>query len=101
MAATLQLQSPQKHPRISFFIETGKISVILRLAECGVGNATVILPYRRGGFRGNPNNGSDGFANGEIIAKDDKCFTVKLRDGGSKIIFYAESAEIGKFVNGT
>ena len=50
------------------------------------------------GFRGN-REGS-GFATGEIIAKDDKSITVKLPDGGSKIVFYSETTEVGKFVDG-
>lgn len=52
---------------------------------------------RSGGFR----NGNGNFTNGEIILKDDKSITVKLRDGGSKIIFYSSSSEIGKFTDGT
>lgn len=49
------------------------------------------------GFNGR--NGSN-LSNGEIIAKDDKSITVKLRDGGSKIIFYSETTEISKFASG-
>lgn len=63
-----------------------------RLRELGVNGS---------GFQGRFGMRGDGFANGEIISKDEKSLTIKLRDGGSKIIFFSDSTEIAKSVNGT
>ena len=51
------------------------------------------------GMRG-AGGSNGGFATGEIISKDDKSVTIKLRDGGSKIVFLSSSASISKSVEG-
>lgn len=53
--------------------------------------------------RRNGQNGmmSGTFANGEIMNNDGKSVTVKLRDGGSKIIFFSDSTKVTKTTDGT
>lgn len=42
-----------------------------------------------------------GVTTGDIIAKDSKSVTVKMRDGSTKIVFFAASTTIVKSVDGT
>jgi hypothetical protein len=52
-------------------------------------------------FSGGQQRGGAGFATGEIIAKDDKSITIKLKNGGSKLVFFSDSTEIMKSLLGT
>ncbi len=59
-----------------------------------------VQQFGMGGGMGRGMLGS-GFATGEVISKDDKSVTIKLMDGGSKIIFFTGNTGIMKSVSGS
>lgn len=55
----------------------------------------------RQGQGGNRNMARDGSARGQIITKDTNSITLKLDDGGSKIIFFSTSTPVRKMIEVT
>ena len=51
--------------------------------------------------RGTGRETGSNFFGGEVITKDEQSLTVKMPDGGSKIIFFSDSTEISKTAEGS
>ena len=94
------------------------IVIVIVLAVGGAGfyggmlygkkNAGGAFRQANGQFAGRPGvNGSrqgnknGGMINGEILKSDDNSITIKLSDGGSKIVYFSDKTTISKFVAAT
>ena len=53
------------------------------------------------GFRGGNGAVNGGFTAGDILTIDDKGVTIKLRDGGSKLIFLSDKTQVMKTTDGS
>lgn len=53
-----------------------------------------------GQFQGRGGAGG-GFIAGEVVAKDEQGLTLKLRDGGSKVVFFSASTTVSKMSDGS
>lgn len=94
------------------------ILIIVSIIAVGAGSFYAGMAYsKKGNMANRPNfsnerltadvsgqrmarNGA-GILSGEIISKDDKSIIIKLRDGGSKIVFFTDNTNISKSTEGS
>jgi hypothetical protein len=71
-----------------------------RQNQLGAAGAFGSQGMMKSGVRGGAGFGG-GMVVGDIIKKDNERITLKLRDGGSKIIWFATSTEVSKMTTGS
>lgn len=79
-------------------MQYGKSSAASATPGSGRGNFQGFGGQGGGMMRTRGMNG--GFTGGSILSKDDKSITLKLRDGGSKIIFFSAATKVMKSTAG-
>jgi hypothetical protein len=85
------------------YAESKKAPIDSRSTARGTFNTTGTAGFNGGGTRRGMAGGQGfgGAVAGDIIARDESTITVKMRDGGSKIVFYTSSTPITKTVRAT
>ncbi|MEK7632505.1 MAG: hypothetical protein AAB473_01815 [Patescibacteria group bacterium] len=63
-------------------------------------------PSQRSGMSGGPGGftrgqAGGGFVSGEILSMDAESMTIKLSDGGSKLVFFSDASTINKMTEGS
>ena len=54
-----------------------------------------------GAFQGGNRAAGQGFLAGEVISKDAQSLTLKMQDGGSRIVFLSSSTTVSKMIDGS
>jgi len=63
-------------------------------------NLQNLSPEQRQQFAQRAGGTGTNFLSGEVISKDEQSLTLKMSDGGSKIIFFSDSTQISKTTEG-
>ena len=92
-----------KNKKIIVMVLVGAVMffVGMKYGESQITNPTNQTTTRIGGMGGRGLRGGGGFVSGSILSIDTTGMTIKLTDGGSRIVFFGSSTPIMKSVSGT
>lgn len=84
------------------YAESKKLPAIQGAGARGTFNASGTAGFGgAGGVRRGGAAGFGGAVTGDIISRDESSITIKMRDGGSKIVFFSSSTPVIKTTRGT